>query len=803
MQPSSPVEPKKYSPFEGFIPFLWLSLACAGGIVFANLTALPILVWISGFVICLSAWVLACKLPMRLVFTHRLRQWTGANQKLPTVLLAIIFFVGGWRFTAEQPTQTLLSSSFYNGRGVVQIVGLVIQAPDLRDTHTNLTIEVESLQPLSPSPDTFNPESVSGRVLLQVPSNRDWAYGDRLRVTGELTLPYESSNFSYREYLAVKGIHSMMAYARVDWVEPGQGKPILAHIFGFRQKSYEVLHEIFPAPESELLSGILLGRDKGIAQDLQHAFQLTGMTHIIAISGFNITILAGLFSSIFTRIFGHKIGTLGAIFGISAYTILVGAEAAVVRAAIIGTLGVLGGMFGRRQNGLNSLGLAALGMALFDPNILWEVGFQLSVAATLGLILYAQPMEERFIKFASQWLSEEQAKTIAGPVSEIFLFTLAAQLMTLPIIAYHFGEVSWLALIANPLVLPPQSLVMLLGGLALLAGLALPLFGKIIGALALPFVRYTIRMVTLVAKFPGADLKLPNFHVLWLVIFYGFLFILTLFPIEKRRNLFRKAFSPDIGLLVLSASVIFIWNHALSRPDGKLHLTLLDHEGTLFIQTPDGKTLLIGGGPSPSSLNQSLGQLLPPGEKHLDALILASIARDDNNALTGALKMYSPDIVLWGPAADSNQTTAAVYTLLADKNIPIIDMETGQKLNLGSGIELSVLWVEERGAVLFLAWNNFSAYLPAGKIEKSRFSLPEAPDVVLLEDGFKAEAKSLEKITGWSPAVILIPLEESDLPLLGEHELLSLLANFPIVTTLDHPWVRVSTDGEQLWVSGK
>jgi hypothetical protein len=249
--------------------------------------------------------------------------------------------------------------------------------------------------------------------------------------------------------------------------------------------------------------------------------------------------------------------------------------------------------------------------------------------------------------------------------------------------------------------------------------------------------------------------------------------------------------------------VIFVWNLALSRPDGKLHLTLLDHEGTLFIQTPDGKTLLIGGGPSPSSLNQSLGQLLPPGEKHLDALIVASTARDDNNALTGALKMYSPDIVLWGPAADANQTTAAVYTLLSDKNIPITDLEAGQKLDLGSGIELSVLWVEERGAVLFLTWNNFSAYLPAGKIENLRFTLPEAPDLVLLEDGVKAENISLEKLTGWSPAVILIPLEESDLPLLGEHELLSLLADYPIVTTLDHSWVRVSTDGEQLWITGK
>ncbi|MDY6847451.1 MAG: ComEC/Rec2 family competence protein [Chloroflexota bacterium] len=803
MQTSLPNEPKKYSPFEGFIPFFWLSIACVGGVVLADLLSAPVWVWMSGFTICLAAWGLACFLPKGLVFSHRLRRWTRADQRLPGVMLAIIFFVGGWRLTVTQPTKTPQSVAFFNGRETVQLIGLVIQPPDVRDSHTNLTLQVESLQPLARMPENFDPETVSGKLILQVPSNRDWAYGDRLLVTGKLTLPYESDDFSYADYLANKGIHSLMAYARVDWVETDQGDPTRAFIYSLRQKSYDVLLDIFPSPEAELLSGILLGRDKGISQDLQHAFQLTGMTHIIAISGFNITILAGLFSSIFTRLFGHKIGAVAAILGILGYAIMVGAEAAVVRAAIIGALGVLGGMFGRRQNGLNSLGLAAMGMLLFEPNILWDIGFQLSVAATLGLILYAQPLEEWFIKYASRWLSEEQANNIVGPVSEIFLFTLAAQLMTLPIIAYHFGEVSWLALIANPLVLPAQSLVMLLGGLALLSGLVLPGFGKIIGVLALPFVRYTVRMVTLVSQLPGADLKLPDFNILWLFVFYALLFILTLVPIEKRKSLLRKAFSTNMALLILTGSVVFAWNHALSRPDGKLLLTLLDHEGTILIQTPDGKTVLVGGGPSPSSLNQNLGQMLPPGEKRLDALVVASPARDDINALTGALSVYSPGIVLWGAAPDANQTTATVYGLLKDKGISITSLAAGQVMDLGSNIKMDVLWVGERGAVLCLTWNNFNAYLPTGKIEKSSISLPKAPNVVLLEDDLTTEDISLHKMTGWSPAVILMPLEESDLPLLGEHEILSLLADYPVVTTLDHRWVRVSTDGKNLWVTGE
>jgi competence protein ComEC len=290
-------------------------------------------------------------------------------------------------------------------------------------------------------------------------------------------------------------------------IEFTQANPMLAWIFGLRNKALTTLHTIFPSPEADLLAGILLGMEQGLSPGLQEAFRLTGTTHIIAISGFNIAIIAGLFSGILTRLLGRKWGAVTAIVGITGYTILVGGDAAVVRAAIMGGLGTIGGMFGRRQNGLNSLGLAVFGMVLINPNIPWDISFQLSVSATLGLILYAQPLEERFVKISQRWISEEQAQRIAGPCSQVFLFTLAAQVMTLPLMAYHFGGISWAALIANPLILPVQAMVLILGGLAVVGGLILPGLGHILAVPALPFVRYTIRMVSWISGIPGADLS--------------------------------------------------------------------------------------------------------------------------------------------------------------------------------------------------------------------------------------------------------------------------------------------------------
>jgi competence protein ComEC len=640
MQNPAPPQPAQRSPFQGFLPFFWLALAVLTGIILSDLLPIPAWGWMAGMLLSLSVLVLAWRLPTAWVLTHHLRRWTRCEQRLPGAIILAVLCLGGWRYAAANPALTPAYAAYYNDRGSVQLVGTVIRPPDYRDKITNLEVQVEQLTLLGEEKQAVSPDSISGKVLVQVPPGSDWSYGWRIMVTGPLRMPPENADFSFRVFLARKGVQSLMTNPRIDRVEFNQGNPLKAHIFALQERSWMTLQALFPAPEADLLAGILLGRDQGLSAELQEAFRRTGTTHIIAISGFNIAILAGLFSGVFTRLLGRKWGALAAILGISAYTLFVGGDAAVTRAAIMGALGVMGGMFGRRQNGLNSLGLAMLVMAVVNPNIPWDIGFQLSASATLGLVLYAQPLEERFIQLAAQKMSEERAQTLVGPLSEFFLFTLAAQVMTLPIMVYHFGGVSWITLVANPLILPVQALVMVLGGIALLAGLVLPGLGQAFAIISLPFVSYTINMVTWLVRLPGADLVLADFHILWLPIFYSCLFLLTLFPRQIRITAIKKAASPQLGLLVLAGLVIFVWNRVLSAPDGLLHVTLLDGRGTVLVQTPQGHPLLIGGGPSPSALNHRLGRMLPAGDRRLDLVVVGSPAREDLIGLTGAAKIY-------------------------------------------------------------------------------------------------------------------------------------------------------------------
>ncbi|MGH2523079.1 MAG: ComEC/Rec2 family competence protein, partial [Anaerolineales bacterium] len=322
-----------------------------------------------------------------------------ARLRLPLACL-LALGLGGARYHISQPD--LDNPSFlaaHNDVGEVVLEGVVWGEPDSRETRTNLRLQVDTLR----LPEAESAVPVRGLALVYAPRFSDsrleatgdgeFHYGDRLRVFGVLETPPVFDGFSYRDYLARQGVHSQIRQARVTFIAARQANPIYQRLFDFKARALAVLAQIFPEPHAALLSGILLGIESRIPEDLKDAFSVTGTSHIIAISGFNIALIAGLFAALANRLFGAQRGAVIAILGIGAYTLLVGAGASVVRAAIMGSLALVAGRLGRQVAGLNTLSVAVLLMTLLDPFTLWDVGFQLSAAATLGLILYAEPFE--------------------------------------------------------------------------------------------------------------------------------------------------------------------------------------------------------------------------------------------------------------------------------------------------------------------------------------------------------------------------------------------------------------------------
>ena len=429
----------------------------------------------------------------------------------------LALLLGALRFNASSPQFNEHFLAHYNGRGWTTIRGVVAAEPDVRDRWTNLRVGAYQIQ----VDDRWR--DIEGTVLVQASRYPRYAYGDELEVSGLLETPPEFEDFSYRDYLAHRGIYSILRRPQIQRLAHGQGNPIYAALFALKERALSTIGAMLPEPEASVLAGILLGVGHGMPKDLEEAFRITGTTHILVISGSNIAFVAAMLTAIGHRLVGKRKATPVVLAGIAVYTILVGADAAVVRAAIMGGLYVLALHYGRRSDALISLVVAASVMTLLNPRTLWDLGFQLSFAATLGLILLVPPVREGVESWLRRWLSEASVRHTLSVLNDALIVTLAAQIMTTPIILYTFGRLSLVSLLSNSLVLLAQPGVMVCGGMATLLGLVRLPLGQVVGWIAWLFLTYTVRVVEITARVPLAaiDIPRPGWIVLWL--YYGLL----------------------------------------------------------------------------------------------------------------------------------------------------------------------------------------------------------------------------------------------------------------------------------------
>lgn len=253
---------------------------------------------------------------------------------------------------------------------------------------------------------------------------------------------------------------------------------------------------VFGPPVSPWVAGILLGDDSGFSRDRKEAFRATGTSHLTAVSGYNIAVLIGILGSASSYLpLSRPMRLLGGGSVILLFVLLTGAPASVVRAAVMAGLVVLARLAGRHVRPLRALFLAAILMAAHRPELLLhDLGFQLSVLATFGLVVFSPILESPL------------RRILPGAIAQPFAQTAAATVTVAPLIATSFGTFSLVTLPANMLVgasVPPLMAVsaILLG----LSWLSMP-FAQILASFLRPLFMAPLRLVDLAASVPHAEL---------------------------------------------------------------------------------------------------------------------------------------------------------------------------------------------------------------------------------------------------------------------------------------------------------
>ena len=430
--------------------------------------------------------------------------------------------------------------------------------------------------------------------------------------------------------------------------------------------------------------------------------------------------------------------------------------------------------------------------------------FQLSFAATLGIILYADRLQARFDRWLEPRVAESRRPALSAAAGEYVLVILAAQITTLPLLHYHFQRLSLIAFPANLLVLPVQPALMVVGGLSLMLGLIVPPLGRLLAFAAWPLAAFSNRMAQWFAGLPGAANAVPPFDVAWLVAFYVLLFVAS-FAWDWLRPRLPKP-RPAVALAGLAALTLWLWSAVAAAPTEHLTVTLLavpDGEAIL-VTTPTGRNLLINGGSSSIELQQQLSAQMPPYHRQLDWLIVAGVRQEQLAGLANSLAALSPASVAWSGEADASFASGQLYQRVQAAGIPLEALRQGQRFDLGAGAELRVLAIGPRGALMRITYGDFRMLLPLGLDfdmldEFDRGQAIGKVNVFMLADNGYVPLNPPEWLANLDPDLLWWPLS-ADAP---QAETLALKATRASLRTDLNGWVRLRTDGALLWLESE
>ena len=759
-------------------PLIWFAVAFFGGILLGKAFPIHFYIWLTLAVAVFIFGLIAKRIQPEL--------------SLAILLLPGVLFLGGARIQAQQQSLAENAISTYNDlQQHVYVTGILTEAPDLRDKVLNLRLSTEAI-------DLGEGDiPASGDVLVKLYNGQELAYGDRIRVNGMLVTPPESADFSYRDYLAGQGIHSMLTSKFATSLPGAQPNKTKAWLIAMQDSLFAKTQELFHPPVAALVAGILIGRDQGIPAGVDQAFTDTGTSHIVAISGFNIGIVAFLFILTFGRLFGKRYGTLLSIFGILFYMVLAGAEPSLVRAAIMGVIGAIGLLLGRRGATLTALFLAGMLMALLDPRILWQVGFQLSFSATFGIVTITKPLQDLTRALLARLAPEEHLDTLLSILSDVLIVTFAAQAAVLPFILYHFGRLPLITFLANPLVLPLQPLLMIFSGMAVIFSYIFMPLAQLFALLAHPVGAATISVVEALAPYSAWSINFGNFNAAFVLLYYvAFLALMFAWPT------LRKGVTPAILIPAVLLVTFLAWDAVAKLPDGRLHILAMDvgSADALLVTTPSGKTVLINGGETPSALLDQVGRRTSLFDKNIDLLVIASTQENQLAALPRFFGNYSLGQVLWAGNTQASYSSMRLHDLLSKRQVPLQEATTGTVVDLGDGATLRVLAVSSRGAVLRIEMGGFSMLLPIG-VNRDSFEEMELGKLVkpatayyFAESGY-APSNPAVVLAAAQAQYYVLSVSAFDSRGYPSPDLMGSIENPNIFRTDQNGWVEITTDG--------
>ncbi len=603
-----------------------LLLALGAGIGCASLLTLPMGIVLFLLVMALLLSVYGC---------YRAQTWTWL------AFVLAFFFVGFWRFMVADnlPEQDIS----HWAKETVTVEGTLREAPRLTEDSQGRKNQRYLLDVTKVKQQGQEWQTVSGGLYVYAAEQPapEVRIGDKVTATGKVRSPHGYQNpgqLDTKMLLKSQGISASLSTGKQGIkVMPVDTAVFARKLAEVRRHYRDSMEQVMPKSDAAAIFAMLFGGYDGLKPELVDSFTITGIVHILSVSGSHISLLAAVMAGLGALLRLPKTITAVLVLGLIAiYSLLAGAVPPVIRSAIMGGLAFVALALDRERDARRILLLTGLVMLLIAPLLLFHISFQLSFLATAGL-LYLAPVWQKYFR-------EHGCNAyIAAGLS----ITLAAQLATLPILAWYFNQLSLSSLIANLVVVPLVEMIIVLGLFAGVAAFILPFAGSVVFAGGSLLLGVVTEMTVKIAALPASVIWIPSMNFAWGLLYYLLLGMFLLNAqqreklwdgIKKRRNVFS---------VVLLAAVVFVVGVQLAKPkEMQVHFIDVGQGDAALVITPGGRAFMFDTGGTRDG-NFDIGAkvdvpyLLHYGVLRLDGVFL-SHAHEDHAAGCGGILRKMP-----------------------------------------------------------------------------------------------------------------------------------------------------------------
>ena len=581
-------------------------------------------------------------------------------------------------------------------------------------------------------------------------------YGDKIFITGEFQEPQGMRNeggFNYKEYLKSLNIYGSVKAKNIKVIEQNKGNIFMNFTYKISDEIKENIEEFMGEKYSGLLLGLLLGDSSKIDENIEENFKITSLTHILAVSGAQVSYIIVAMYSLLKRKIGIQKTRVVIIASLIFYTALTGFSPSIVRAGIMGIILMISGLVFRKNDIINSIAISLFFMLVYNPFLLENVGLQLSYLGTIGIIGFNKTiiLILKNIQIRNKkWKYKINRKLILliSKIKEILAVTMSASLAVVPVMIYHFNLFGTYFLITNlfaSIIIGP---ITLLGTLLVIISFISINIAKVLSYI-LKFLIDILLFISSFSKLPISKIYIPTPTITFIIIIYLSL-IISLFiykvfhernpntTILRVRNLlalvkykFKQNRDDVIKKIVIISIVISLCIIFIPR-DLKINFVDVGQGDSTFIITPKNETILIdGGGSNTGSFDVGENTLLPyvldKGYNKIDFMIISHFDSDHVGGLLTILEEIKVEKVLIGKQEEQSENYKRFLNIVKEKNIPVIVGKRGDKINIEKDLYLDILFPESEqieenminnnSLVFNMHYNNFSM-LFTGDIEE-------------------------------------------------------------------------------------